>query len=373
MSDKHLHIVMHDVPYPADFGGVIALFYELKSFHAIGLKIHLHCFLNKRPQQEILNRYCETIHYYKRRKLSALSVNIPFIVNTRKSNSLLLNLQKDNHPILLQGIHCTYYLNKNKLSGRKIFIRLHNVEYRYYEQLAKWESNFLKKKYFQYEARLLKKYEDNIANKAKIVTLSTEDAALYVKEFGAKEISFLPVFLPYEQVSSLTGNGAYCMYHGNLCINENETAAIWLIEKLFQQLQIPLVIAGKNPSKKLVHIASKNKHISIVSNPSEINMQLLIANAQINILPSFNNTGVKLKLLNALFNGRHCIVNLAGVEGSGLNELCTLADGKQAFTEKIVQLFNESFTHKEIQHRSAALKKLYNNKKSAELFSDMLQ
>ena len=372
MSEKHLHIVMHDVPWPADFGGVIALFYELRSLHAIGLKIHLHCFLNKRSKQEILNKYCETVHYYKRKKLSALSVNIPFIVNTRKSNALLLNLQKDNYPILLEGIHCTYYLNKNELGGRKVFIRLHNVEYRYYEQLAKCERNFLKRIYFQYEAILLKKYEGNIANKAKIITFSREDAALYVKEFGAKEICFLPVFLPYEHVSSLTGNGTYCLYHGNLSINENETAAIWLIEKLFQQLQIPLVIAGKNPSKKLNNIAKLNKHTSIVANPSEINMQLLIANAQINILPSFNNTGVKLKLLNALFNGRHCIVNHAGVEGSALNELCTIANGEPAFKEKIIELFNQSFTNKEIQHRSCALIKLYNNKKTALLFSDML-
>jgi len=373
VSEKHLHIVMHDVPWPADFGGVVDLFYKLKSLHAVGLKIHLHCFLNKRPQQEILHKYCETVHYYKRRKLSAFSLHIPFIVNSRKNDALLLNLQKDNYPVLFEGIHCTYYLFKNKLAGRKVFIRLHNVEYRYYEQLAKHESNFLKKIYFQHEAKLLKKYERVIANRAQILTVSTDDAELYEKEFAAKSIGFLPVFLPYERVSSLEGEGKYCLYHGNLSINENETAAIWLIEKLFLTLQIPLVIAGKNPSKKLLRIAGKNKYISIVVSPSEINMQLLIANAQINILPSFNNTGVKLKLLNALFNGRHCLVNHAGVEGSALNELCTIANDEPAFKEKIVALFNQPFTQKEMQHRSAALKNIYNNKKSAELFTGMIQ
>ncbi len=372
MIDKHLHIVMHDVPWPADFGGAIALFYELKSLHDIGLKIHLHCFLNKRPQQDILKNYCVTIQYYKRKKFSALSLNIPYIVNSRKSNALLTNLRKDQHPILLQGIHCTYYLNKNKLPGRKIFIRLHNVEYRYYEQLSKLESNILKKIYYKFEAQLLKKYEASIANKAKIITLSKDDAAFYENEFAAKDVSFLPLFLPYDNVSSLEGEGKYCLYHGNLSINENETAAQWMIEKLFLTLQIPLVIAGKNPSRKLLSIASRNKQVSIVANPSEINMQLLIANAQINIIPSFNNTGVKLKLLNALFNGRHCLVNPAGVAGSALNELCTIANNEAEFKGKIVSLFNNAFTQKEMQHRSAALKKLYNNKETAKLFIDMI-
>ena len=373
MNEKHLHIVMHDVPWPADFGGVVDLFYKVKALHTIGIKIHLHCFLNKRPQQEILNSYCETVQYYKRKKITAFSFKIPFIVNSRTNDALLLNLQKDNYPILLEGIHCTYYLYKNQLKGRKLFIRLHNVEYRYYEQLANNESNFLKKLYFRYEANLLKNYERSIVNKATIITVSKDDAVLYKTEFDAREISFLPVFLPYEQVSIITGNGYYCLYHGNLAINENETAAIWLMEELFQQLQIPLVIAGKNPSRKLTNAAAKNKQISIVANPTEINMQLLIANAQINILPSFNNTGVKLKLLNALFNGRHCIVNYAGVEGSTLNELCTIANGEVEFKEKIVELFNQTFTHKQIQHRSAVLKKLYNNKKTALLFNDMLR
>ncbi|MFN0082323.1 MAG: glycosyltransferase [Ferruginibacter sp.] len=372
MSDKHLHIVMHDVPWPADFGGVVDLFYKLKSLHAAGLKIHLHCFLNKRPKQESLQQYCETVNYYKRQQLTALSLTIPFVVNSRKSDLLLLNLQKDNHPILFEGIHCTYYLYRNKLKGRKIFLRLHNVEYRYYEQLAKHENNFLRKIYFKHEAKLLKKYERAIANEAQIITVSTHDAKLYEREFAANNIIFLPVFLPYEHVSSLEGAGKYCLYHGNLAINENETAALWLMEKMFNTLQIPLVIAGRNPSKRLKEVTEKYPFVSVVANPTEKNMQLLIKHAQINVLPSFNKTGVKLKLLNALYNGRHCIVNNAGTEGSGLNELCIIAENDVSFIQQISVLFKENFTLKEMQRRSTALKNLYNNKQNAQLIIDML-
>ena len=373
MSEQHLHIVTHDVPYPADFGGVVDLFYKIKWLHHIGIKIHLHCFLNERPKQKELEKYCVSVNYYKRKKLSGFSFSLPYIVYSRSSKILLKELVKDNYSILLEGIHCSYYLQKGIFTGRKVFLRLHNVEYKYYEQLAKYENNLFKKLYYRYEAKLLKKYEKKITNKVPIWTVSIEDVMLYKKQFSAKNIQFIPVFLPFEQTQIKMGKGSYCLYHGNLSINENETASCWLMEKIFNDLHIPFVIAGRNPSKQLKRIAKKNNFISIVDNPTEENMQLLVQNAQVNILPSFNKTGVKLKLLNALYNGRHCIVNHAGIEGSGLNELCFIEETTNGFKEKINELFTIPFTAKEMQYRGTALKKLYNNQQNALIISDMIQ
>ena len=372
MNAQHLHIITHDVPYPADFGGVIDLFYKIKWLNKVGVKIYLHCFVNKRSTQDELNKYCETVTYYKRKKLRGVSFSLPFIVNSRKDKDLLINLQKDDHPILFEGIHTTYYLYKNHFDGRKVFLRLHNVEYKYYEKLAQNETNFIKKWYFQHESLLLKKFEKAIAKKITIWTVSTEDVNIYKEQFDAKDIKFIPVFLPYDLVQIAVGKGSYCLYHGNLSINENEIAACWLMEKIFYTLQIPLIIAGRNPSKNLKNFTKKYTFVSVVDNPTEVNMQLLIQNAQINILPSFNKTGVKLKLLNALYNGRHCIVNKAGVEGSGLNDLCILAETAEDFTEKINHLFTSEFSVKEMQHRSTALKKLYNNEQNAHTINELL-
>ena len=183
MSEQHLHIITHDVPYPADFGGVIDLFYKIISLHKLGVKIHLHCFVSKRSKQEVLNKYCESVNYYKRKKLSGFSLTIPFIVKSRIDKNLLNNLQKDNYPILFEGIHTTYHLHQNLFAWRKVFLRLHNVEHKYYEQLAKIESNFIKKLYYKHEAALLKKYEKSIANKAIIISVSIEDTQFYKKEF----------------------------------------------------------------------------------------------------------------------------------------------------------------------------------------------
>jgi len=360
--DKHLHIVCLDIPYPADYGGVVDLFYKIKSLQQAGIKIHLHCFTKDRKPQEELNKYCETVHYYQRKSsTSSFSFSLPLIVKSRISEELISNLQKDNYPVLLEGIHCTYYLKTGQLGNRKVIVRLHNAEFAYYKQLAKHETNLLKKLYYLNESRLLKKYEKAIANKATFFAVSQQDVDLYKKEFNATDIQFLPVFLPYSYAVGQEGKGCFCLYHGNLAINENEEAVTWLLRNVFSKLTIPFVIAGKNPSKKLEQLAHEHQHTCLVANPSEKEMQDMIGKAHVHVLPSFNNTGIKLKLLNALFNGRHCLVNKAAVEGSGLESFCHVADDVSGFQKNIEALYQQPFTGEEIQQRQQLLLTTYNN------------
>ena len=366
LTKKHLHIVTHDVPWPADFGGVIDLFYKIKSLHAQGVNIHLHCFSKDMQRQDELSKYCSSVNYYPRKNnISSFSLSLPYIVNSRSNDELIANLQKDDHPVLLEGIHCTYFLNNGKLSGRKIIVRLHNVEFEYYRQLGRLEKNLFKRFYYAHESRLLKRYEKAVANKATFIAVSQADADLYKKEFEAKSIHYLPVFLPYTLAVGKEGKGCFCLYHGNLAINENEDAAIWLLKNVFNNCDIPLVIAGKNPSAKLQKLAHEHKNTCLVANPSGKEMQDMICKTQVHVLPSFNNTGVKLKLLNAVFNGRHCLVNKAGVEGSGLENYCHIAESANHFKDRIKDLFELPFTEQEIQQRQGLLQTQYNNEVNA--------
>ena len=364
--DKHLHIVTHDIPWPADYGGVIDIFYTLKALHEQGVKIHLHCFTQGRQPQKELDKYCSSVHYYQRKKnSSSFSLQIPLIVHSRVSEALITNLQKDDYPILLEGIHCTYYLNNDQLNNRKVIVRLFNTEFEYYRQLAGVETNLFKKIYYLHESRLLKKYEQALAGKATFLALSRQDVDLYQKEFKTTDTHYLPVFLPYTLAFGKEGKGCFCLYHGNLEINENEKAATWLLQHVFSKLSIPFVIAGKNPSKKLERLARKYQHTCLVANPSDKEMQDIIGKAHVHVLPSLNNTGIKLKLLNAMFNGRHCLVNKAGVAGSGLENYCHFADDAASFQQKIEELYTLPFTHQEIEQRQRLLQTIYNNEANA--------
>ncbi|HQO50135.1 MAG TPA: glycosyltransferase family 1 protein, partial [Bacteroidales bacterium] len=105
-AERHLHIVSFDVPWPANYGGVIDVFYKLRALALKGIKIHLHAFEYGREQAAELEKYCVSVNYYKR-DLSKknLFTNLPYIVSSRNSSELTENLLNDNYPILLEGLH----------------------------------------------------------------------------------------------------------------------------------------------------------------------------------------------------------------------------------------------------------------------------
>jgi glycosyltransferase involved in cell wall biosynthesis len=127
---------------------------------------------------------------------------------------------------------------------------------------------------------------------------------------------------------------------------------------------LPLIISGRQPSARLVRLIDQFPLVCLIANPSEEELQDLIAKAQVNILPSFNCTGIKLKLLNALYNGRHCIVNHGMVSGTGLENLCHIADGAEEMRSRVVELYSRVIQPEEIRQRREVLSGLYNKKEN---------
>ena len=88
---------------------------------------------------------------------------------------------------------------------------------------------------------------------------------------------------------------------------------------------MPLIIAGNKPSQELKEAVSDYPNIEIRTNLNTQEIHQLIKDAQVNVLPTFQATGIKLKLLAALYMGRHCLVNSFMVENTGLEPLCRVA------------------------------------------------
>jgi hypothetical protein len=366
MRDKHLNIVCFDVPYPANYGGVFDLFYKIKSLHQSGVKIILHCFEYGRGKQPVLEQYCEAVHYYERMPVyKSISSTLPYIVGSRANKELLLNLNKNTYPILMEGIHCTYFLHTGDLPKERCFVRLPNVEYLYYNKLSETATSLPKKWYYQRESKLLYAYEKSLADKADFWTISQKDCDVFTGELGFSKIDNLPLYLPEYKPVWKGEKGSFCLYHGNLEVDENEFAATWLLEKIFSEVEIPFVIAGHNPSGKLERLAHKEMHTCIVSNPSDKELEDLIRKAQVNILPSFNNTGIKLKLINALYYGRHCLLNESGVEGSGLADCCTIANTSSKMKSELLRLYDLPYTLYTFEHRMQKLNATFNNERNA--------
>ncbi|MDP9230185.1 MAG: glycosyltransferase, partial [Bacteroidota bacterium] len=352
-----------DVPYPADYGGAIDMFYRIVALYDEGIKIHLHYFsYNHHGNPNELNQYCESIHVYERKTgHKSFSFDLPYIVSSRINKELIERLNDDEHPVLLEGIHCSGILKYLNAEKRKIIVRLHNDENNYYQQLAIAELNLLKKLYFWNESRLLDKYQNELPRNNIYACISESDVKTFRDKYHLKQTIYLPAFVPYQQVNCLEGMGSFCLYHGNLSVSENEKAATWILQNVFSKINKPLVIAGKNPSKRLQKLVQLYDHTCLVADPSTQEMNDLVQKAHINLLPSFNTTGIKLKLLHAVFTGRHCVVNDAMVNGTGLEAACHVGINANALASIITQLHNQPFNEEEILLRKNLLKNNYNN------------
>ena len=363
MTENHLHVIAFDVPYPANYGGVIDVFYRVKALSEAGVKVHLHCFEYGRGEQEILNR-CHEVKYYKRDTSFGKQLSLtPFIVNSRKSEALVLDLLKDDYPILCEGLHTTAVLLDKRLRNRKVFVRTHNVEHDYYNGLAEVERCGWKRLFYHVEAWKLRRYEPVLKNAAGIFAISQKDAD-YFKQFY-NNVTLVPGFSATDSVCSETGRGEYVLYHGNLSVRENEDAAKWLIENVFAELDLHCIVSGLNPSDKLKKLVDTYTNVTLVSNPDDAEMIDLLRQAQVNILVTNQPTGLKLKLLNALYNGRFCLVNSDMVKGTSLDTLCVVADEPKQIIAEIKRLMEEDFTEDDIEKRDAQMRQLYDNEANA--------
>jgi hypothetical protein len=371
MQERDMHLVCFDVPHPPDYGGVIDIFYKIRALHKIGIRIHLHCYQYGRKEADILNELCISVNYYQRNaSKTGLFNRLPYIVVSRSSEELIRNLLKDEHPILFEGLHTCYFLSDPRLEKRDKFVRTHNIEHDYYENLASVERNIFKRYYFHNEAEKLRVFERSLEHAQCIFAISPNDQEYFNENFGRSE--YIPAFHPNEKVCSRTGKGDFALYHGNLSIGENNEAALYLIREVFNDLDLKLIIAGSRPSQVLKREVSKHDNIELAGNIPTEKIHQLISDAQINILPTFQPTGIKLKLLSALFSGRHCITNDIMTDNTGLESLCLTGSSPQALKSHILNTKDLAFTDADIKLRKDVLGNQFSNLKNAELLSKMI-
>ena len=349
-----LHIVSFDVPFPPNYGGVIDVFYKIKALHKLGVKIHLHSFDYGRGKPKELNNFCENVYYYKRGSFLNILSRKPFIVKSRRDNKLIKNLKKDSFPILFEGIHTTYPLINYEFKDRMVLVRTHNIEHDYYSGLAKSEKTIYKKLFFKMESKKLKYYEKIIKKVNHVLTISPSEHNYFTNKFGDK-CKYLPVFHKEDEVLKLSNKGKFALYHGDLRVPDNTKAIFYLID-VFKEIDYPLIIASSFSNDK---ITNSIKNISNISfnflDKSENQLENLFQNAHINVLPTFQATGIKLKLIHALFSSRFCVVTPEMVDKTGLETLCKIGSTKKEFIAKVKEYITQDYTSQEITIRSNKL------------------
>jgi alpha-N-acetylglucosamine transferase len=228
------------------------------------------------------------------------------------------------------------------------------------------ETNWWKKLYFKIEAWRLKKFEKIISYSNVILTVSEMDALYFSNQYAKNKVVNITSFHENDILTAEPGMGNYILFHGNLSVAENIEAARFLIENIANKCNHKFVIAGLNPSIKLIECASKYTNVSIVENPSDAEMNKLMHEAQIHFLYTNQTTGLKLKLINALYKGRFILLNDKMLHGVDASQQCVVANNSTDFILKINELMNQDFTIEKQKQRQFFLNQRFNNEQNIE-------
>lgn len=363
---KKLHLVSFNNPYPPDYGGVIDVYYKIIALREAGVSVILHVFEYNRPSSPELEKLCEKVYYYKRNTGLASQISLlPFIVYSRKSKDLLKNLSADEYPVLFEGIHSCFYLDHPLFKNKKKLVRTHNIEHQYYSFLAGSTLNPLNRLYYRIESLRLKRFEKRLGFADHILAISESDAEYFRGIYG--KTTLVSAFHPNTTISSSEGKGRYILMHGNLAVEENETAILHCIRNIFNRIDFPVVIAGKNPTERLKAEISVCKNIILSGNPDEAEMTRLQHDAHIHVCYTFQASGLKLKLLNALYKGRFVVANPLMTKGTGLEGLVETGKNDGELLEIIKRLIPLSFETSVKTKRETELKFFGNEVNAAKI------
>ena len=367
MHQKEIQILTFNNPFPANYGGVIDVFYKIKALHQLGIKIHLHAFYDDRSDIKELKNYCETINIYKRKKsiLKHLSL-LPFAINSRTSKVLVERLKSKSAPIFFESIKSVYPLINTNFS-QAAAIRCHNIEHLYTYGLFKSEKNWLKKLAFYFEGQKLKQIQKVFEKADFIFTISNHEQDYFSSNFKTTT-QLLPVFHGHSKIKSQPGFGKYALYHGDLSIADNIKSA-QLIISVFKDLEHQLIIASSTFPKVIKNAIENSKNIKFELIENDEQLSQLIQNAHINTLYSFQQSGTKLKVFNALFNGRHCIVNSNMVDDKSILNICNVSETKLGYEKAVTKLFNQPF---ELTNTRIEILKKYDDIENAKIIVERL-
>lgn len=370
MPNKTIHIISFDNPYPADYGGVIDVFYKIKSFHALGYSIYLHCFIDKRETvHPALKAITKEVYLYKKNRnpLFLLS-STPFGVKSRYHKNLLKNIKAVEAPVWFEGLQSTMLLQRADLAVPK-FLRLHNIESNFYAGMYRSEALGIKKILYFLEIGKYAKYERQLQQFNQVLTLSIHENE--VVKTWTKAVSYLPVFHGNTTVVQHTVKGNYALYHGDLRLPDNRKAVQFLIQVFKAIPDYQLIIASSRGEEVVAPLIRTVSNVIFESLTSEAQLERLLHHAHINVMLSFQQSGTKLKVINALFKSRFCVINDNMVDDKRILALCERATNEAEFVAKINEL--KGLPYLDNDRRTAVLNEVLNDTKNAQKLVALLE
>lgn len=354
---RSLNIISGYLPCPNTLGDAQQTYWLIEALSGSGIQVHLFTFSDldskiNTAATEQLSKICSSVNTYPiNQGHRNFSFSAPYATTKYQNTQLINDLNKNNFPILIEGLGPSELALSSAIENKKIWVRLLTYAPRYFRYLQERSSAPLKKIFYQREAVLSKRILKKINQRVNWIVTSENDKKILEDSFLGDKIQILAAFKnSTSSITSKPGLGNFCLFQGNLSDAATHKTARWLLTHVFHNLKVPFVITGNNPSRSLVTLAHSKPHTCIVANPSSTERQDMIEKAQIVIQPSFIKDVADEALIEGIQKGRHCLTNNKTIN-SHFAACYHQGTSANAFQEIIIQLYHHPFSEEEIETR----------------------
>ena len=250
-----------------------------------------------------------------------------------------------------------------------VILHEHNNEFLLWDRYAKLEVNILKKILIFLEAKRIKEYLKKAFNIVNAVLAAPNDIQSF-EEFGNVKAVFYPTFhLGDESLFELPDiefekTEKALLFIGTLSWEPNMDGLCWFIKKVWISLKkrqpcLKFYIVGHNPPKRLKRLCKGNKDIIICGYVEKL--EYYYANSRIFVAPIRFGSGMKVKIINAMYRGIPVITTSIGAEGINVKDMIhiSISNGADKMINDCERLLNEKAIWERLRDESRMFAKKY--------------
>lgn len=359
---KKILFITTQLPYPPISGGVIK---SWKMVQHLSEKYDLYtAFFLKGNDKEKLpeflslvnlkGNYVEDLDIPRSIKTLFLSLLrlIPLNLFRNKSTTFkkhIDSVSSDYDIILIDHYEMFQYVPDNFMG--KVVLHQHNCEYLMWQRFGEIEKNIFKKVALYIQSFLIKKYEKQIGKKSDAILAAPNDIEELVKLGISKEKFYITYhlaeddFLNYPPLEYSPKKEAL-LFVGTLTWEANVDGLIWFLDNCWENLlqakpNLQLFIVGKNPDTRIVAYSKKYKNISLPGFVQDL--EPYFQKSGVFICPLRFGSGIKVKVVNAMYRGIPVVTTPVGIEGLAIenNKHIVYASQPEVLTQSILNLLNE--------------------------------
>lgn len=278
------------------------------------------------------------------------SYNVKRFISRDFEKHLVAILQEEQFDVVqLESIYLApYLLSIRKYSTARVVLHAPNVENNIWFSAARLCKRPLKRWYLKHLALSLGAYEREMCKQFDGLVCVTKSDAEYFRQQGCKHILVKPFGIDVCALASQEEVRPYTLYHlGSMDWQANEDSINWFLKDVWPKIhiampQVTLFLAGRKMPQDLLQT-----HIDGVTIRGEVpDANIFIADKQMNIVPLLYGSGIRVKIIEAMSEGKTVISTTVGAEGIDYtaDENLLIADTADDFVRQVCRCVeNQSF------------------------------